>query len=113
MNTRSDRVEFAPRSVDNAVSVENLQQARIDREITAEIADATRKFNKVLGKISHDNAYEVFETFDFKHYTSYEIVLNAVNNAFEGQPEHYYRVDGIVAQLQIALAEYGYKINNW
>jgi len=113
MNTRSDRTEFAPQSVNNAVSPDKIQMLRVEREITLEIADAARKFNKVLGKISHENAYEIFEEIDFKRYTSYETVLNAVNKSFENQPEDFYRTDGIVARLQVALANVGVKDFEW
>lgn len=113
MNTRSNRTEFAPRSVDNAVSVEELQQARIEREINVQVADAARKFNKVIGKISLDEAYDIFEHIDFKHYASYDIVWNAMYEFFAKNPEDFYRTDGIVAKLQAKLVERGYKIENW
>lgn len=113
MNVRSNHTEFAPRSVDNAVSVEELQQVRIDREINVQVADAARKFNKVVGKISLDEAYDIFEHIDFKHYASYDIVWNALNNTYQNQPEEAYRTDGIVARLQAALAKRDYKITNW
>lgn len=113
MNTRSDRTEFAPRSVDNAVSPADIQKQRVEREITLEIADTARKFNKVLGKITLLDAWDIFETIDFKHYASYDIVFNALNNTYKDQPESLYRTDGIVARLQIELASRGYKIENW
>jgi len=112
-NINRNRNEYAPVNVSNAVSFEDIQSQRIAREITLEVADAARIFNKVLGKISHENAYEIFEEIDFKHYAAYEIVLNAVNNSFVNQPESFYRTDGIVARLQVVLAERGMKDIVW
>lgn len=112
-NTKRNLNEYAPTIVENSVNITEIQQHRIDREITAEIADATRVFNKILGKLSKDEAYGVFEQIDFKHYLSYETVINAVNVSFENQPERFYRTDGIVARLQVKLDERGYKITQW
>lgn len=112
-NTKRNLNEYAPTIVENSVSPTEIQKQRVEREITQEIADAARTFNKVLGKISHTEACDVFEKIDFNHYTAYETVLNAVNTSFENQPETFYRTDGIVARLQSALAERGYKITQW
>lgn len=113
MNTRSDRTEFAPRSVDNAVSPAEIQKQRVEREITLEIADVARKFNKVLGKISRKGAIEIVDDIDYKHALSYETVKLIVNEFFAENPEHFYRTDGIVARLQIELASRGHKITTW
>lgn len=111
-NTKRNLTEYAPTVVENSVDIAEIQKNRIEREIALEIIDAARKFNKVIGKISHENAYEVFEEIDFKHYASYETVLHAVNESFENQPEDFYRTDGIVARLQVALAN-GVKDFEW
>ena len=113
MNTRSDRTEFAPRSVDNAVSPAEIQKQRVEREITLEVADVTRKFNKVLGKISRKAAIEIVDGIDYKHAISYETVKLIVNEFFAKNPEYFYRTDGIVARLQTELSSRGYKIENW
>lgn len=113
MNQRIDRTEFAPTVLKNAVTHAGIQELRIQREITSEIVDAARTFNKVLGKISHDEAYDIFEHIDFKHYVSYETVLNAVNGAFDNQPEDFYRVDGIVSRIQVQLVQRGVKDISW
>ena len=113
MNTRSDRTEFAPRSVDNAVSPAEIQKQRVEREIVLEIADVARKFNKVLGKISRKAAIEIVDGIDYKHAISYETVKLVVNEFFAKNPESFYRTDAIVARLQTELASRGYKIENW
>lgn len=113
MNTRSNRTEFAPRSVDNAVSPAEIQKQRVEREIVLEIADVARKFNKVLGKISRKAAIEIVDDIDYKHAVSYETVKLVVNEFFAKNPEDFYRTDGIVAKLQAKLVERGFKIENW
>ena len=113
MNARSDRSEFAPRSVDNAVNHAEIQKQRVEREITLEIAEVARKFNRIVGKISHKDAIELVDGIDCKHAISYETVKLAVNEFFAKNPEPFYRTDGIVAKLQIELASRGYKIENW
>ena len=113
MNTRSDRTEFAPRSVDTALSPAEIHKQRVEREITLEIADVARKFNKVLGKISRKAAIEIVDGIDYKHAISYETVKLVVNEFFAKNPEPFYRTDGIVARLQTELASRGYKIENW
>lgn len=114
MNTRSDRTEFAPRSVDNAVNPAEIQKQRVEREIALEIADVARKFNKVLGKISRKAAIEIVDGIDYKHAISYETVKMVVNEFFfANNPQSFYRTDAIVARLRTELSARGYKIENW
>lgn len=81
-------------------------------QTTYDLIVVARAFNKITGKISRDEAVRILSEMPISD-KAFTFVRQAIDLNFNNEFEKYFRTDGIVAHLQVALATVGVKDFEW